>query len=386
MTSFNKLLSASGLDPREVILLRHSQAAHRLFQKDRAAFELYQSTQEPRWEQSCSRSLWASFFATPNQGALFLGLYSAARQDSRKINWRSPLTGEQLDHRANLYRLTPLPQLAALGSKLRIDWGGGFRTWIQYADKNDKQITGPSNVFALLASAGEGRKSPPAPAEEPALEEPTPGEGERPLPEPESPEGAEIWKLQRSRERDRSLVSEAKRRNRERNGGRLACEACSFSYGASGMFDAHHKHPLLAGERESSVEDLAILCPTCHRQAHLSPNRRALWRRGFAGLGRGGQAGSGLKRRSGGGKHPPLLHIKKRPRRTAQWTLFFRRQRDQANLLSLGKPRGAMAPAAPRVPSHCARSGSWRRRPPFSLQLRPSARTSVRTSDSSAPL
>ncbi|MER8536669.1 HNH endonuclease [Mesorhizobium sp. M1005] len=34
------------------------------------------------------------------------------------------------------------------------------------------------------------------------------------------------------------------------------------------MFDAHHLQPLAAGNRESRVDDLVVLCPTCHRWAH----------------------------------------------------------------------------------------------------------------------
>jgi predicted HNH restriction endonuclease len=35
------------------------------------------------------------------------------------------------------------------------------------------------------------------------------------------------------------------------------------------MFDAHHLQPLAAGIRESRVDDLVVLCPTCHRWAHV---------------------------------------------------------------------------------------------------------------------
>ena len=34
------------------------------------------------------------------------------------------------------------------------------------------------------------------------------------------------------------------------------------------MFDAHHLQPLAVGIRESRVDDLVVLCPTCHRWAH----------------------------------------------------------------------------------------------------------------------
>lgn len=83
-----------------------------------------------------------------------------------------------------------------------------------------------------------------------------------------SGEGRKVWKLQLSAERDQKLRREAKRLNRENNGGVPCCEACDFSDDKDSMFDAHHLRPISAGERESRVDDLAILCPTCHRWAH----------------------------------------------------------------------------------------------------------------------
>lgn len=83
-----------------------------------------------------------------------------------------------------------------------------------------------------------------------------------------SSEGHRVWELSLNVERSRALAIEAKERNRTANGGVLICEACGFSDSAEGMFDAHHIQPLAAGIRESRADDLAILCPTCHRWAH----------------------------------------------------------------------------------------------------------------------
>lgn len=35
------------------------------------------------------------------------------------------------------------------------------------------------------------------------------------------------------------------------------------------MFDSHHLDPLACGIRESRIDDFAVLCPTCHRWAHV---------------------------------------------------------------------------------------------------------------------
>ena len=83
-----------------------------------------------------------------------------------------------------------------------------------------------------------------------------------------SAEGKRIWKLSQEAERDPKLAREVKDLNRSRNSGVIVCEACGFADAANGMFDAHHLRPLAAGDRQSRVDDFAVLCPTCHRWAH----------------------------------------------------------------------------------------------------------------------
>ena len=83
-----------------------------------------------------------------------------------------------------------------------------------------------------------------------------------------STEGQRVWKLSLGIERDSKLRRQAKELNRAANGGVLVCEACRFSDTLASMFDAHHLQPLAAGIRESRVDDLVVLCPTCHRWAH----------------------------------------------------------------------------------------------------------------------
>jgi hypothetical protein len=74
--------------------------------------------------------------------------------------------------------------------------------------------------------------------------------------------------------RSRTLAQEKKRRVLA-DTGRLACEVCdrdsAESYGDSlaGIVDVHHKFPLSKmGVRTTQLEDLVVLCPTCHRAVH----------------------------------------------------------------------------------------------------------------------
>ena len=83
-----------------------------------------------------------------------------------------------------------------------------------------------------------------------------------------SKEGQRLWKLSKAAERDPRLKKLVKLLNRERNGGRIVCEACDFSDALDAMFDAHHLNPLCTGQRETRVDDLAVICPRCHRWVH----------------------------------------------------------------------------------------------------------------------
>lgn len=81
-------------------------------------------------------------------------------------------------------------------------------------------------------------------------------------------EGREVWKASLERERDKTLRPILLKLNQQANGGRYVCEGCDFTHDRAAMFDAHHLHPLFHGERRTRVDDLALLCPTCHRAAH----------------------------------------------------------------------------------------------------------------------
>ncbi|MBB3408526.1 hypothetical protein FHT87_002429 [Rhizobium sp. BK316] len=85
-------------------------------------------------------------------------------------------------------------------------------------------------------------------------------------------EGDRVWRYQLEAERDAGLRAAAKRHNFHRHG-TYACEACNLTSSDGAMFDAHHITPLFVGKRITRVEHLLILCPTCHRRAHRSPDK-----------------------------------------------------------------------------------------------------------------
>ena len=89
-------------------------------------------------------------------------------------------------------------------------------------------------------------------------------------------EGVVRYRVHRRFERDKKLRAR-KLKQMIAAQGVLACEACDLvpaeKYGEqfARALDCHHLIPLSdTGQRKTSLEDVALLCPTCHRIAHLA--------------------------------------------------------------------------------------------------------------------
>ncbi len=91
------------------------------------------------------------------------------------------------------------------------------------------------------------------------------------------PEGKEVYKLHRSRERNRKVVDRVKEK-RIKVDPLLNCEVCGFSfikvYGdlGQGFIEAHHTKPISqsSGEIQTLEKDIALVCSNCHRMLHRS--------------------------------------------------------------------------------------------------------------------
>lgn len=71
------------------------------------------------------------------------------------------------------------------------------------------------------------------------------------------------------RNRNKKVVAECKRINKH------TCQACGFKLRINGKYiiECHHIRPLAVhGVRETTLNDLLCLCPTCHRIAHTRLN------------------------------------------------------------------------------------------------------------------
>ena len=89
-------------------------------------------------------------------------------------------------------------------------------------------------------------------------------------------EGRERYRAHRLRERSAALAR-AKMAEVLKQTGLLACAACDFDFAerygnlGEGFIECHHRTPLSdVGERETTLEDLSVVCANCHRMLHRS--------------------------------------------------------------------------------------------------------------------
>ena len=73
------------------------------------------------------------------------------------------------------------------------------------------------------------------------------------------------------KERNRKIIEEKKRQAIRIN--KLYCEVCGFSFISrfdKEFIECHHKTPIsTTGVRETTLEDLALVCANCHRMLHI---------------------------------------------------------------------------------------------------------------------
>ncbi len=65
--------------------------------------------------------------------------------------------------------------------------------------------------------------------------------------------------------RDRSIITARKEKDN------YTCQACSLRIKVNNKYviECHHLNPIHLGKRETSIEELISLCPTCHRIVHM---------------------------------------------------------------------------------------------------------------------
>jgi hypothetical protein len=140
MLTFRHVLEAGGIDPKAVCVLRHQDVRadpgrnpFQLFRNDRPAFELYQSVQSIDNRSRLKATYWASFVGTRNRGTMFCGLYVCTFLGVGSETLPRPGQQGQYDQAGHYdrYELSPLAPFEEYSGLLFIEWGDGWRTWIQ---------------------------------------------------------------------------------------------------------------------------------------------------------------------------------------------------------------------------------------------------------------
>lgn len=149
MLTFQMLLTAAGLELKDVRLMRHAKgqsvpgiSPFQAWREQRPLFEAYQSTQPSKDRRYYGAPYWASFVATPRKDTLFVGMYAAELVDENIAAFTCPLTGYAIEGGfVDRYATKRVDAFIPYEGKLLIDWGGGTRSWGQYADRKLKPIT-----------------------------------------------------------------------------------------------------------------------------------------------------------------------------------------------------------------------------------------------------
>lgn len=156
MLSFGDLLDLAGIARHEVRLLRHQDNRYTgfrspfvLWRDDRQRFEAYQETQAIGDAGQLRAPYWASFVGAPGKETLFVGLYAASLVGRLAADRPHPVTGGVEEAgTCDFYDLRLLPALEEYAGRLWIEWGKGYRAWIQRGDRVPKPVVELRRIFA----------------------------------------------------------------------------------------------------------------------------------------------------------------------------------------------------------------------------------------------
>lgn len=148
--TFNDVLRAAGIDPREVRLARHAPGSSARYPSlyaawkstgGQALFEEYQRIQSR--DRFVVGGLVASFMVTPPPAAetVFIGLYTVTGKSMCPSGARDPYRDNDVSG-MYLYDLERDRRFDPYRERLIIDWGPSTRTWCQHADRQEKTILG----------------------------------------------------------------------------------------------------------------------------------------------------------------------------------------------------------------------------------------------------
>lgn len=146
---FNGIIKDHGLVLKDIRLVRHKdqrsspgRSPYELWRDDPNAFHDYQSIQRISNRKKFSAPFWAVFVADAFDDTMFVGLYSASYHGLLRHDQPQPhvVGGVDLAGSCDIYNLELDDRLRDLIGRLIIDWGPGERAWVQYADRQNKDV------------------------------------------------------------------------------------------------------------------------------------------------------------------------------------------------------------------------------------------------------
>lgn len=146
MLKFNTILEANGIDPHDVQLVRHKDRGPTgvtpffLMCNALDQFEHYQSLQG---RAVFRRKLLAAFVVAPPPSAetIFVNLYAIGTPQRNAATETCPLRLKVFEPgRHWKYPLLVDERLSSFSKKLVIEWGEGYRSWVQRSDRQNKTV------------------------------------------------------------------------------------------------------------------------------------------------------------------------------------------------------------------------------------------------------
>jgi hypothetical protein len=144
MIGFNVLLEYVGLNPATVKLVRHQDSRYpgrptpyQLWCSNDGRFDIYQRIQSRERFKNATHIV--SFVGTPLKETLFVGVYSVDGWSTPPKNLRDPISDKDVS-KSHFYNLTLTEILSDYRGRLIVDWGSGYRSWVQRAKNKDKPV------------------------------------------------------------------------------------------------------------------------------------------------------------------------------------------------------------------------------------------------------
>jgi hypothetical protein len=154
--TFGTMLDLAGVSRSAVRLLRHQDkrypgrpSPYTLWRDNRPRFEAYQETQAIGDAAKLKAPYWASFVGVSAKETLFVGLYKAELEGLLPLDRPHPIDGRtETAGSCHFYQLSVCDELSEFAGRLWIEWGEGYRSWIQRADSVPKPVLELRRTFS----------------------------------------------------------------------------------------------------------------------------------------------------------------------------------------------------------------------------------------------